>query len=103
MLGLDHAQLREISPEEEACIQAGIDQDPDNPELTDDQIAQARPFADVFPELAASIRRARGRPRVEAPKEAVTLRLDPRTIAKFRAAGEDWRAKMAEILEKAKV
>ena len=31
----------------------------DNPELTDEQIAKAKPFAEVFPELAASIRKSR--------------------------------------------
>jgi len=92
-----------ISDEEEARIQRQIASDPDAPEATDEQLAQARPFAEVFPELAASIRRARGRPRLPAPKEAVTLRLDPRTIARFKAAGDDWRARMAEILEKADV
>ena len=48
-----------LTHEEEAVIQAGIASDPDNPELTDAQLALARPFAEVFPELAASIRRAR--------------------------------------------
>ena len=48
-----------LTDEEEAVIQAGIASDPDNPELTDAQLASARPFAEVFPELAASIRRAR--------------------------------------------
>jgi uncharacterized protein (DUF4415 family) len=51
----------------------------------------------------ASIKRARGRPRVPAPKEAVTLRLDPATLDKFRAAGKDWRAAMVRVLDKAKV
>jgi len=87
---------------EEARIQAGIAADPDNPELTDEQMANARPFADVFPELAKSIARARGRPRVEAPKQAVTLRLSPETISRFKAAGgRGWRARMSEALEKA--
>ena len=35
----------------------------DNPEFTADDLKNARPFAEVFPELAESIRRARGRPR----------------------------------------
>jgi len=71
--------------------------------LTREEMAGARPFSEVFPDLAESIKRSRGRPRVENPKEAVTLRLDPTTLAKFRAAGKDWRAKMAEALDKAKV
>lgn len=75
----------------------------DNPEMTEAEIKVLRPFADAFPDLADSIKRARGRPRVEAPKEAVTLRLDPATLEKFRATGKDWRARMAKVLEKAKV
>lgn len=75
----------------------------DNPEITDEQAAQLRPFAEVFPALAEGIRRARGRPRVEAPKAAVTLRLAPSTLAKFQAAGDDWRQRMAKILDEAKV
>lgn len=31
-----------------------------SPELTDEQMAKAKPFAEVFPDLAASIRRERG-------------------------------------------
>jgi uncharacterized protein (DUF4415 family) len=75
----------------------------DNPEWTAERIARAKPFAEVFPDLADSIKRARGRPRIEAPKEAVTLRLAPATLARFRAAGKDWRTRMAQILDKAKV
>jgi len=75
----------------------------DSPEATDEQLAQGRPFAEVFPDLMESIRRARGRPRVDAPKQAVTLRLDPATLEKFKATGKDWRAKMSEALDKAKL
>jgi uncharacterized protein (DUF4415 family) len=91
-----------ISDEEEAEIQRQIAADPDDAEATDEELAQARPFAEVFPELMESIRRARGRPRVENPKQAVTLRLSSRTLERFKAIGDDWRARMAEVLEKAK-
>lgn len=64
---------------------------------------RAKPFAEAFPDLAASIKRSRGRPKIENPKEAVTLRLSPGTIERFKAAGNDWRAKMAETLERAKI
>lgn len=87
----------------EAKIQKMIASDPDNPELTDAQIARARPFKDVFPDLHASIKRSRGRPKIENPREAVTLRLSPDTIEKFKATGDDWRARMAKALERAKV
>ncbi len=91
-----------LTDEEEARIQAGIALDPDNPELTDEQMATARPFREMFPDLYESIKRSRGRPKLDAPKEAVTLRLSPDTIARFKAiGGENWRARMSEALEKA--
>jgi uncharacterized protein (DUF4415 family) len=93
------SKIRPLTDEEEARIQAGIAADPDNPEWTAEDFARAKPFGEVFPELAASIKRARGRPRVHEPKEAVTLRLSPATVARFKAMGGDWRARMAEKLE----
>lgn len=69
--------------------------------LTAEELARAKPLKEVLPELYESVQRARGRPRVDNPKEAVTLRLDPETLARFKAAGKDWRAKMAEALDKA--
>lgn len=94
--------IRPLTDEEEARIQASISSDPDAPELTNEQLANARPFADVFPALAESIKRARGRPKVASPKEAVTLRLPPATIAKFKAMGGDrWRDEMSRALEEA--
>jgi len=95
--------IPEISDEDEARIQAGIASDPDNPELKDEELASLRPFGEVFPVLVEAIKRSRGRPKIDAPKEAVTLRLSPETIARYKAAGgPDWRARMTETLEKAK-
>lgn len=73
----------------------------DSPEFTKEEIAAAKPFAEAFPALAESIKRARGRPRLDAPKEAVTLRLSPETIARFKAGGDDWRTRMSEALDHA--
>ncbi len=88
---------------EEALIQAQIAADPDDEDLTDEQLAQAKPFAEVFPGLAASIKRSVGRPRLENARQPVTLRLTPETLRKFEGLGPDWRARMAEILEKAEL
>ena len=76
--------------------------DVDSPELTDEDLATARPFAEVFPEWAAEIRARRCRPKLDEAKEAVTLRLSPSTLAKFKATGDDWRRRMSDILDKAK-
>jgi uncharacterized protein (DUF4415 family) len=70
--------------------------------MTEDELATGRPFVEVFPELAPSIKRGRGRPKAPKPLEAVTLRVDPDTIARFEAAGPNWRRRMAEILDRTK-
>ncbi len=91
-----------ITDLDEALIQAGIASDPDNPELTDEQLASVKPFGEVFPSLAEAIKRTRGRPKLAEAKEAVTLRLSPKTIARYKAiGGADWRDRMSKILEKA--
>jgi len=78
---------RPLTDAEEAEIQRMIASDPDNPELTDEQIAALQPFAEVFPALAESIKRGPGRPKLDQTLEAVTLRLDsqPSSISALRA------------------
>ena len=73
----------------------------DSPELTDADLAQARPFSEAFPKLAESIERNRGRPRVVAPKKQVTLRLDQDVIDAFKASGPGWQSRINEALRKA--
>lgn len=92
---------RPLTVDEEAEIQRMIASDPDNPELTDEQIAGLRPFAEVLPVLAESIRRGPGRPKLDRTLEPVTLRLDRAVVKHFRAQGPDWRKRMARVLEKA--
>ncbi|RUW50467.1 hypothetical protein EOA32_19155 [Mesorhizobium sp. M1A.F.Ca.ET.072.01.1.1] len=72
-----------------------------NPEWTEEDFRNARPFADVFPDLAESIRRSRGRPALDNPKKQVTLRLDSDVVARFRASGPGWQSRINEILRKA--
>ena len=90
-----------ISDEEEARIQALIARDPDAPEATDEELAQAKPFAEAFPDLMESIRRSRGRPPVAHPRKQVSLRLDPAIIDKFKAGGKGWQTRINEALRKA--
>ena len=92
---------RPLTDAEEAEIQLMIASDPDNPELTDEQIAGLRPIAEVLPTLAESVKRRPGRPKLDTTLEPVTLRLDPAIVERFRAQGADWRKRMARILTKA--
>ena len=78
---------RPLTDDEEAEIQRMIASDPDNPELTDEQIAGLRPFAEVLPALAESARRGPGRPKLDKTLEPVTLRLDPSGRGAFPRSG----------------
>ncbi len=95
--------MRPLSDAEEADIQRRIAEDPDNPEWTEQDFKNARPFAEVFPELMESIRRSRGRPAVPRPKQQISLRLDPEVIDKFKATGKGWQARINEVLKRAKI
>lgn len=76
----------------------------DIPPLTDAQLAQAKPFAEVFPELADQMRKnLGGRPKVESPKKAISIRLDSEVIDKFKRTGPGWQSRMNEVLKAAKL
>jgi uncharacterized protein (DUF4415 family) len=48
-----------------------------------------------------SIRGSRGRPPKADAKLAVTLRLDPETVERFKSQGPDRRARMGDALKRA--
>lgn len=75
----------------------------DNPELTDEELSQGKPFAEMFPEMAAKIAetlRTRG-PQRSPTKEMISLRVDRDVLAAFRATGVGWQARMNEALRAA--
>lgn len=83
-------------------IQRMIASDPDAPEATDEQLAQARPFEEAFPALADAMRKnVGGRPKSANPKVAVSLRLDQEVVARFKASGPGWQTRMNDALRDA--
>jgi uncharacterized protein (DUF4415 family) len=91
-----------IDEEEEAELRAAAEADPDNPPITEEQWARMRPAHLVHPEfIAARLRRERGRPKSQAPKQQVTLRLDRDVLEKFRATGDGWQSRINAALRKA--
>ena len=92
-------KIRMLTDEEEARVQRGIAADPDNPEWTREDFKRAKPFAEMFPDLAAS-RRGRG-PQKEPTKVAVSLRLSRDVVERFKADGPGWQTRMDEALKKA--
>lgn len=97
------SRIRPLTDEEEAEIQNQIAADPDDSEATDEELAQARPFKEALPDLYKRIERARGRPKLDKPKQMVSIRLDQDVIAKYKATGKGWQARINEVLKKGKL
>jgi len=76
--------------------------DPDNPPLSDQELAALRPAEEVMPELVHRYKRGRGErgPQKEPLKERVTIRLDAEVVEHFRATGKGWQTRINEALKK---
>lgn len=121
------AELREIkrhraatkariraTPHDEADPATTID--PENPPLTDEQLARMRPAHEVLPKKFLEAQRQRreaaeaandppllnkgGRPKLDAPKKAISIRLDPDVIEALRASGAGWQTRANDLLRK---
>jgi uncharacterized protein (DUF4415 family) len=73
--------------------------DVDSPELTDEELAEMRPFAEVFPELAASIAKSRAAAETSTTR-LVSLRLSGEVIDKYKAGGDGWQSRIDADLRK---
>ena len=72
--------------------------DDDIPEMTAADFARAKPARKVAPGVVAAMKRARGRPKLERPKEHVTLRLDAAVVEAFKAQGSGWHRRINDAL-----
>jgi uncharacterized protein (DUF4415 family) len=78
------------------------DPEDDVPPLTAEDFARARPARAVFSEKALSrFRPRRGRPSVEEPKVQVSIRIEPKVLAAFKATGAGWQTRINEVLRSA--
>ena len=69
--------------------------DPDEvPDLTDEWFATA----DLY--RGGKLVRKGGRPKSEAPKQAVNIRLDADLVAHYRASGPGWQSRINDALRK---
>jgi uncharacterized protein (DUF4415 family) len=77
--------------------------DEENPEITLEQMRNARPALEVIakvwgPEAAEMLRRGRGRPAKPDRKVNQTLRLDPDVLEYFKRQGPGWQSRMNAAL-----
>ena len=91
-----------ISPtdEEEAAINAGIAEDPEDSELDEEWFARARPADEVVPHVVDSWRRTRGKQKTPT-KESVSIRLDADVLAYYRSTGRGWQSRINAALRQA--
>ena len=63
--------------------------------------ARARSLRADMPEVVEAMKRGRGRPKVANPKMRVSLRLNPKIVAAYKATGEGWQSRINETLARA--
>ena len=69
--------------------------------MTAADFAAAKSLKGDMPDVVEAMKRGRGRPKIENPKQRVSLRLDPKIVAAYRATGEGWQSRINEILARA--
>jgi uncharacterized protein (DUF4415 family) len=75
--------------------------DEENPELSAEDFARARPFKEVFPEQYKTWRKKMGRPPVERPKVHISFRLAADVVDSIRATGRGYSARVEKVLRDA--
>jgi len=96
---MPNKRMKEFEPGH-GFTKADWDEVSDNPEWTEEDFAKAKPFAEVFPELAASIKRTRGKQKAPT-KQLVSIRLDRDVLAAFKATGTGWQSRVNAALRRA--
>lgn len=69
--------------------------DDENPEMTEESLRRSIPAKQFFAERGLPLP---GRPKSEAPKVAVSLRLDQAVVDGFKAEGPGWQTRMNAVL-----
>src|SRR5579862_5010355 len=91
-------ELAAMTDAEDRAVTEAAHADPDAQPLDEARLARMRPVS--AGDAADLSRRIRGRPRSDAPKRLVSLRLDPDVIERFRATGPGWQSRINEVLRR---
>ncbi len=76
-----------------------IDEDGEVRELTEEDMKQFKPSAEVLPPDLFKALKKQGRPHKAQPKISTTVRLDPEVLEYFRATGKGWQTRLNEALK----
>lgn len=73
--------------------------DDDVPELGDQFFERAKPAHEIMPAaFMAAVRRRGGRPKIDNPKVAVSIRLDRGVVEHFKSTGDGWQSRINAVL-----
>ncbi len=72
--------------------------DSENPEWMEDDFKQAKP-AYEFEALQGILAARRGRPKLENPKEAISIRLSAEILDYFKSTGKGWQSRVNDVLK----
>ena len=92
-----HRRIIRLSPEEDAEIQRQIAEDPDDFEADEEWFKNAKPTAELFPELLE--RHLKEKDDLESGrKERLRILLDKEVLDYFRNQGGDWHSLINQAL-----
>ncbi|GGD02209.1 BrnA antitoxin family protein [Aureimonas glaciei] len=72
----------------------------DSPELTEEELAQAKPMAEAMPELYARLVAAQAALDLQAAKPKVSVDLDGDLVERMRATGPGWESRANDALRR---
>ena len=91
-------QLAATTDEKDRAVTEAALADRDARPLDEKRLARMRPTSAAGAVDLSRRVRGRGRPKLDAPKRLVSLRLDPEVIERFRATGPGWQSRINQIL-----
>ena len=100
-------KLKRPNRDEEAGIQIGIQEDPDNPEWSEHDFSRSRPAQEALPEIIGKnnaeylLNKSPGRPPKENPKRRITIRLDADLVDWIKEQGPGYQTRINTILRDA--
>ena len=82
-------------------VKKTIEIDEENPELTDEAVARARPFRELHPEFYEGWKNKGGRPPIENPKTVLAVRMAADLVSGVKATGRGYNGRLEKLIREA--